>query len=76
MDWFDLLVVQGTLKRFFQHHGSKISVLWCSIFFIVQLTSIYDYWINLSFDYMDLCWQSNVLLFNMLSRFVIAFLPV
>ena len=43
MDWFDLLAVQGTLKRFFQNHGSKISVLWCSTFFIVQLTSIHDY---------------------------------
>ena len=42
-NWFDLLAVQGTLKRFFQNHGSKISVLWCSTFFIVQLTSIHDY---------------------------------
>ena len=76
VDWFDLLAVQGALKRFFQNHGSKISVLWCSTFVIVQLTSIHDYWISLSFDFMDLCWQSNVLLFNMLSGFVIAILPV
>ena len=43
--------------------------------YLPTLTSIHDYWKNHSFDYMDLCWQSNVLLFNMLSKFVIAFLP-
>ena len=42
---------------------------------MVQLTSINDYWKNHSFDYMDLCQQSDVSAFNMLSRFVIAFLP-
>ena len=36
MDWFDLLAVQGTLKRLLQHHSSKASILWCSAFFIVQ----------------------------------------
>ena len=39
------------------------------------LTPIHDYWENLSFDYLDLCWQSDVFALNMLSRFVIAFLP-
>ena len=38
MDWFDLLAVQWTLKNLLQHHSSKASVLWCSAFFIVQLS--------------------------------------
>ena len=41
MDWFDLLAVQGTLNSFFQHHSSKTSVLWCSAFFMVQLSHPY-----------------------------------
>ena len=63
MDWLDLLAVQGTLKSLLQHHSSKASILQCSAFFIVQLShpsSIHDYWKNHSFDYRDLCWQSNV----------------
>ena len=44
MDWMDLLAVQGTLKSLLQHHSSKASVLWCSAFFMVQLTFIDDYW--------------------------------
>ena len=59
MDWLDLLAVQGTLKSL-QHHSSKASILWRSSFFTVQLTPIHDYWKNQSFDYSDLCWQSNV----------------
>ena len=39
MDWLDLLAVQGTLKSLLQHHSSKASILWCSAFFIVQLSS-------------------------------------
>ena len=50
MDWLDLFAVQGTLKTLLQHHSSKASVLWHSAFFMVQLTSIYDYWTNHSFD--------------------------
>ena len=38
MDWLDLLTVQGTLKSLLQHHSSKASILWCSAFFIVQLS--------------------------------------
>ena len=49
-DWLDLLAVQGTLKSLLQHHSSKASILWCSAFFMVQLTSIYDYGKNHSFD--------------------------
>ena len=37
IDWFDLLAVQGTLKSLLQHHSSKASILWCSVFFMVQL---------------------------------------
>ena len=60
IDWLDLLAVQGPLKSFLQHHSSKASILWCSAFFIVQLTSIHDHWKNHSFDYTDLCLQSNI----------------
>src|SRR5574342_80363 len=41
MDWLDLLVVQGTLKSLLQHHSSKASILWCSTFFVVQLSHPY-----------------------------------
>ena len=44
MDYLDFLAVQGTLKSLLQHHSSKASILQCSAFFIVQLTSIHDYW--------------------------------
>ena len=50
MDWLDLLVVQGTLRSLLQNHSSKASILRCSAFFIVQLTSIHDHWKNLSLD--------------------------
>ena len=50
MDWFDLLAVQGTRKSLIQHHSSKTSILQCSAFFIVQLTSLHDYWKNHSLD--------------------------
>ena len=61
IDWFDLLAVQGTLKSLLQHHNSEASVLRCLAFFMVQLSqSIHDYWKSHSFDYTDLCWQSDV----------------
>ena len=50
IDWLDLLAVQGTLKSLLQHHSSKASILWCSAFFIDQLTSLHDHWKNHSFD--------------------------
>ena len=59
-DWFDILPVQGTLKSFLQHHSWKASILQGSAFFMVQLTSVHDYWKNHRFDYVDLCQQSNV----------------
>ena len=59
VDWFDLLAVQGTLKSLLQYHNLKTSILWCSAFFMVQLSQPY-YWKNHSFDYMDLHRLSNV----------------
>ena len=50
VDWLDLLAVQGTLKSLLQHHSLKASILGHSAFFIVQLTSIRDYWKNHSLD--------------------------
>ena len=51
IDRLDLLAVQGTLKSFLQHHCSKASILWCSAFFIVQLSHPYiDHWKNHSLD--------------------------
>ena len=76
MDWLDLLAVQGTLKSLLQHHSSKASILLCSAFFIVQLSHP-----NMtSGKIIALTRQAFVgkvmsLLFNMLSRLVITFLP-
>ena len=76
MDWLDILAVQGTLKSFLQHHNSKSSILQCSPFFMVQLLHPYmttektialTIWTFVS--------KVISLLFNMLSGFVIAFLP-
>ena len=75
-DWLDLLAIQGTLKSLLQHHSSKASVLWCSAFFIVQLSHPYmttgktialTRWIFVG--------KVIALLFNMLSRLLTAFLP-
>ena len=76
MDWFDLLAVQGTLKSLLQHHSSKASILWCSIFFTVQLSHSYV----TTGKTIALTRQTSVgnvmsLLFNKLSRLVITFLP-
>ena len=76
MDWLDLLAVQGTLKSLLQHRSSKASILWHSTFFMVQLSHPYvttgktmalTRWTFLS--------KVMTLFFNMLSRFIIAFLP-
>ena len=50
VDWLDLLAVQGTFKSLLQHHHSKASILQHSAFFVVQLTSIHDYWKKHGFD--------------------------
>ena len=75
MDWLDLLAVQGTLKSLLQHHGSKAPILWCSAFFIVQLSHPYmttGKTIALTrWTFVD---KVMSLLFNVLSRLVIAFL--
>ena len=60
IDQLDLLTVQGTLKSLLQSHSSKASILRHSAFFYGPLTSIHDQWKNHSFDYMDLCQQSDV----------------
>ena len=63
IDWFDLHAVQGTLRCLLQDHSSKASVLSCSAFFMVQLSHPYVTTGKTSFDYMDLCWQSDVFAF-------------
>ena len=75
-DWLDLLAVQGTLKSLLQHHSSKASILQCSAFFIVQLSQPYMT-IGKTIALTRQIFADKVisLLFNMLSRFVIAFLP-
>ena len=60
IDWVDLLAVQGTLENLLQHHSLKASVLQLTLLHGPALTSIHDYWKNHSFDYTDLCWQSDV----------------
>ena len=76
MDWFDLLAVQGTLKSLFQHHSSKASILWCSAFFIVQLSHPYmTTGKTIALTIQTFVGRVMSLLFNMLSRFVMAFLP-
>ena len=62
IDWFDCCTVQGTLKNLLQHHDLKASVLWHSAFFVVRVSHlhVHDFWKNRSFEYMDLCWQSDV----------------
>ena len=76
MDWFDLLAVQGTFKSLLHHHSSRASILWHSAFFIVQLSHPY---MTPGKTIASTRWTSvgNVmsLLFNMLSRLVITFLP-
>ena len=76
IDWFDLLAVQETLKSLLQHHSSKASVLWCSAFFIIQLSHPYRS-TRKTIALTTRTFVSTVisLLFNMLSRLVITFLP-
>ena len=76
MDWLDLLVVQGTLKSLLQHHSSKASVLWHSAFFIVQCSHPYmTTGKTIALTRQTFVGKIMSLLFNMLSRFIIAFLP-
>ena len=75
IDWFDLLADQGTLKSLLQHHSSKTSILQCSALLMVQLSHLY---MTAGKTIVLTVWtfvgQMMSLVFNMLSRFVIAFL--
>ena len=76
MDWLDLLTVQGTLKSLLQNHSSKASILWCSAFFIVQLLHPYmTTGKTIALTRWTFVGKVTSLLFNMLSRLVITFLP-
>ena len=76
MDWLDLLEVQRTLKSLFQHHSSKASILQCSAFFIVQLSHPYmTPGKTIALTIWTFVGKVLSLLFNMLSRLVIAYLP-
>ena len=76
MDWFDLLAVQGTLKSLLQHHSSKVLILRRSAFFIVQLSHPYTTTgKTIALTRWTFVGKVMSLVFSMLSRLVIAFLP-
>ena len=76
IDWYDLFAVQGTLKSLLQHHSSKASVLQSSAFFMVQLSHPYmATGKTVALTIQTFVGKVMSLLFNMLSRFIIAFLP-
>ena len=76
MDWLDVLAVQGTLKSLLQHHSSKPSILQCSAFFTVQLSHSYmTTGKTIALTRRTFVGKVKSLLFNMLSRLVITFLP-
>ena len=76
MVWLDLLALQGTLKSLLQHHSSKASILWCSAFFIVQLSHPYmTTGKTIALTRQTFVGKVMSLLFNILSRLVITFLP-
>ena len=76
MDWLDLLAVQGTLKSLLQHHSSKASILWCSAFFMVQLSHPYmTTGKTIALTRRTFVGKVMSLLLNMPSRLVITFLP-
>ena len=76
MDWLDLLAVQGNPKSLLQHHSSKVSILRCSAFFIVQLSHPYmTTGKTIALTRPTFVGKVMSLLFNMLSRLVITFVP-
>ena len=76
MDWLDLLAIQGTLKGLLQLHSSKASILWCSAFFIVQLSHLYmTTGKTIALTRQTFVGKVMSVLLNMLSRLVTAFLP-
>ena len=75
-DWFDIIAVLGTLKSFLQHHNSKASILWCSAFFMIRLSHPYmTTGKTITLTIWTFVGKVMSLLFNILSRFVTAFLP-
>ena len=75
IDWFDFLAVQGTLTSLLQHHSWKASILWCSAFFMVQLSHLYmTTGKTITLTVQTFVSKVMSLLFNMLSKFVIPFL--
>ena len=76
MDWLHLLAVQGPLKSLLQHHSSKTPILWCSAFFVVQLSHPYmTTGKTIALTRWNFVGKVMSLLYNMLSRLVISFLP-
>ena len=76
MDWFDFLAVQGTLKSLLQYHSSKASILWLSTFLTVQLSHQYmTTGKTIASTIQTFVGKVMFLLFNTVTRFVIAFLP-
>ena len=75
MDWLGLLALQGTLKSLLQHHSSKASILRCSAFFIVQLSHPYITGKTITLTRQTFVGKVMSLLFNMLSRLILTFLP-
>ena len=76
MDWLDLLTVQGTLKSLLQHHSSKASILQCSAYFLLQVSHLYmTTGKTIGLTRWTFVGKVMSLLFNMLSRLVITFLP-
>ena len=76
MDWLDLLAIQGTLKSLLQYHSSKASIFQCSAYFIVQLLRLYmTAGKTIALTRWTFVGKVMFLLFNMLSRLVITFLP-
>ena len=76
IDWLDLLAVQGTLKSLLQHHSSKASILWHSVFFTVQFSHPYmTTGKTIALTRWTFVGELMSLLFNMLSRLVTTFLP-
>ena len=79
IDWFDLFVVQGTLKSLLQHHSSKASVLQCSaslsalLLYGPALTCMHDYWKDHSLDYTDLWWMCREVLIYCWKKYQIAY---
>ena len=76
IDWFDFFAIQGTLESLLQHHSSKASILQCSVFYIIQLShSCTTTGKTIALTRWTFVGKLMSLLFNSLSRFVIAFLP-